>query len=203
MKRFYYPFAIVTVIIFWIIYFNLNSNWIASLDANASDLLKGSSFFGFFHNFGETKFILLVAILMLIWLWIRHHNYSGMMFVLLAIGAGNVLNQMIKNWVQRTRPDIPHQLSSFSFPSGHAMVGILYIFTLAYFITEFSASTKKKIIVWSFAVILTALIGLSRIAESHHFASDIIAGWSLGYSWFILIVIWYERRKKVINQHTN
>ncbi len=203
MKRFYYLLAIVTAIIFLVLYFNLNSDWIASLDAHASNLLKGNSFFGYFHNFGETKFILFVAILMLIWLWVRHHNYRGMAFVLLSIGAGNVLNQMIKKWVQRPRPDIPHQISSFSFPSGHAMVGILYLFTLAYFLTEYGASTKKKIIVWSLAVILTALIGLSRIAESHHFASDIIAGWSIGYSWFILIVIWYERRKRVAKQYTN
>ncbi|MEG0386248.1 MAG: phosphatase PAP2 family protein, partial [Solibacillus sp.] len=55
---------------------------------------------------------------------------------------------------------------------------------------------KKKIqIVWIAAVLLACLIGLSRIAEGRHFATDVIAGWSMGYSWFIVCVVWYESRK--------
>lgn len=199
MTKFFYLLAIVTPVIFFVFYANLNSAWLNSLDTNASNLLKGNSFIEFFHYFGETKFIMIVAILLLFWLWFRGSNYRGMMFALLTIAGGNVLNQLLKGWVQRPRPVIPHQLTSFSFPSGHAMVGILYLFTIAYFATEYGATMKRKILVWSLAVTMTILIGLSRIAGIHHFASDVIAGWSIGYSWFILIVIWYQRRRRMVD----
>jgi len=78
------------------------------------------------------------------------------------------------------------------------MVGILYLFTIAYLITEHQSSTTKKILVWLLAIILTALVGLSRIAGSRHFASDVISGWAIGYTWFILSVIWYNRREKTV-----
>ena len=202
MTKFFYPLAIVAAVIFFVFYANLNSAWVTDLDTNASNLLKGNSFIEFFHYFGGTKFIMIVAILLLIWLWLRGSNYRGMMFALLTIAGGNVLNHLLKGWVQRPRPVIPHQLTSFSFPSGHAMVGILYLFTIAYFATEYGTSMKKKVLVWVFAVIMSILIGLSRIAGSHHFASDVIAGWSIGYTWFILIVIWYEHRRRIVEPYS-
>ncbi|MBO2537379.1 phosphatase PAP2 family protein [Rummeliibacillus suwonensis] len=202
MKKFFYPLAILTFAIFFVMLANLNSNWVTRLDINASNLLKGNNFLEFFHYFGENEFIMIVTLLLLLWLWIYYHNYRGMMFALITVAGGNVFNRLIKEWVHRPRPIIPHQLASFSFPSGHAMMGILYIFTIAYFITEFEASIKRKVTVWSCAVIMTILIGLSRIAGSRHFASDVIAGWAMGYTFFILIVIWYERRKRIIKHHT-
>ena len=196
MMKFFYFLAIVTTGIFFILYFNLNSAWVINLDVEASTLLKGNSSIKFFHYFGDTKFILIVAILLLVWMWIRKHDYRGMMFILLTIAGGNMLNRLLKVWIHRPRPVVPHQLSSFSFPSGHAMVGILYLFTIAFLVTEYSSSKTMRILVWSFAIIMTTLIGLSRIAGSRHFASDVIAGWSIGYTWFILCVIWYKYRKK-------
>lgn len=202
MKKFFYPLSVVTLAIFFVLMTNIHSDWIGSLDTNASNLLKGNAFINFFHYFGETKFIMAVTLLLLLWLWIRDHNYRGLLFALISIAGGNVLNRILKEWIQRPRPIIPHQLSSFSFPSGHAMIGLLYIFTIAYFATEFEASTKRKLIVWLTAVILVILIGLSRIAGSRHFASDVIAGWSVGYTWFILLVIWYERRRRIVKRHS-
>ena len=202
MKKFFYPLSIITFVLFGVMLINIKSNWFASLDTTVSKILKGNDVIEFFHYFGETKFIMVITFLLLIWLWIRDHNYRGMMFTLITIAGGNVLNRLIKEWVQRPRPIIPHQLSTFSFPSGHAMIGILYVFTIAYLATEYEASTKRKLTVWLLATIMVILIGLSRVAGSRHFASDVIAGWSIGYTWFIVLVIWYERRRRIINRHS-
>ncbi|WP_301281715.1 ECF transporter S component [Lysinibacillus capsici] len=114
--------------------------------------------------------------------------------------AGNVLNQLLKKWEQRPRPEIEDQLTSFSFPSGHSMTGILYLFTLAYILAE-NSSKGRKILLWLGATILMVLIGLSRIAGARHFATDVLAGWSIGYTWFIICVIWYERRKRLFQSN--
>lgn len=196
MKKLFYPLAIVTAVVYIVLFLNIKSNWIINLDQRVSDLLKGNEFLGFFHYFGEPAFVVVIAIILLLVLWIKDHNYRGMLFALVTIAAGNVLNQLLKIWVQRPRPDIPDQLKSFSFPSGHSMTGILYLFTLAYLATEYQYSKKVKIFTWVGAIVMTVLIGMSRVAESRHFASDVLAGWSMGYTWFIIAVIWYERRKR-------
>lgn len=82
------------------------------------------------------------------------------------------------------------------------MTGILYLFATAYILAE-NNSKSRKILLWVGATILMVLIGLARIAGARHFATDVLAGWSMGYTWFIICVIWYERRKKHSNRIIN
>lgn len=76
------------------------------------------------------------------------------------------------------------------------MTGALYLLTIAYLLSEGLNRSKKALLIWAVALILICLIGLSRIAESRHFATDVLAGWSMGYTWFIVCMLWYERRKR-------
>lgn len=196
MKKWFYPLGLVTLLGFAMLYLNITKDEVVSLDHKMSNLLGGSQFITAFHYFGDTKFILLIALLIILLLWIRSHNYRGMLFVLFTVGVGNALNQLLKKVIQRERPDVSNQLETFSFPSGHAMVGLLYLFTIAYLATEHQTNKKISLTIWSGAILMTIMIGLSRIAESRHYASDVFAGWMVGYTWFILVAIWYELRKR-------
>lgn len=196
MKMRSYLFALITLILFGILLGNFNKKQFVQFDEKMADLLGGNAFITFFHYFGETVVIVTVAIILLILLLIRERNYRAMMFVLLTIAGGNLLNRLVKNLVERPRPEVVDQLTSFSFPSGHAMLGILYLFTIAYILSEVLKSDKKVIVTWVIMLILAVLIGLSRIAETHHYATDVLAGWCLGYSWFMICVFWYEGRKR-------
>ena len=196
MKKWFYPLGLVTLLGFAMLYLNTTKDEVVSLDHKMSNLLGGSQFITAFHYFGDTKFILLIALLIILLLWIRSHNYRGMLFVLFTVGVGNALNQLLKKVIQRERPDVSNQLETFSFPSGHAMVGLLYLFTIAYLATEHQTNKKISLTIWSGAILMTIMIGLSRIAESRHYASDVFAGWMAGYTWFVLVAIWYELRKR-------
>jgi undecaprenyl-diphosphatase len=196
VKKWFYPLGLVTLLGFAMLYLNITKDEVVSLDHKMSNLLGGSQFITAFHYFGDTKFILLIALLIILLLWIRSHNYRGMLFVLFTVGVGNALNQLLKKVIQRERPDVSNQLETFSFPSGHAMVGLLYLFTIAYLATEHQTNKKISLTIWSGAILMTIMIGLSRIAESRHYASDVFAGWMAGYTWFILVAIWYELRKR-------
>ncbi|WP_342577570.1 phosphatase PAP2 family protein [Psychrobacillus sp. FSL K6-2843] len=196
MKKWFYPLGLVTLLGFAMLYLNITKDEVVSLDHKIANLLGGSQFITAFHYFGDTKFILLIALLIILLLWIRSHNYRGMLFVLFTVGVGNALNQLLKKVIQRERPDVSNQLETFSFPSGHAMVGLLYLFTIAYLATEHQTNKKISLTIWSGAILMTIMIGLSRIAESRHYASDVFAGWMAGYTWFILVAIWYELRKR-------
>ena len=196
MKNWMFVLAIFTFIIFAFLMYSFETPAFVNFDKEMASLLGGNKLIDAFHYLGETKFFFAVGILLIIWLWFYKRNYYGMFLVLLTYPGGFLLNQLIKRIVERPRPDIADQLASFSFPSGHAMMAMLYLLTIAYFLSGEFVGKKKSTIIWFIAIILITLIGLSRIAGSRHFATDVIAGWSLGYTWFVLCVLWYETRKR-------
>ena len=196
VKKWAYPLAIVTLAVFLIMAFNYQTPSFEAFDNRIASALHGNELLGLFHYLGETIFVVIIAILLILFLWIRQQNYRGMLFVILTLAGGTSINNLIKNYIERPRPEIIDQLQSYSFPSGHSQMSVLYLLTLAYLFSEITTSKKKGTIAWIVATILFICIGLSRIAESRHFATDVLAGWSLGYTWFTVCVIWYEVRKR-------
>ena len=187
-----YVLAVCTFVVFCILWTTYETPLIQSFDKGASNLLYGNKFISLFHYLGETKFIFAVSIIIWIIIWIRKKDYRLMVFVIFSVGGGYGLYQFLKRVIERPRPDIVDQFSTFSFPSGHAVHGLVYLFTIAYVCNRFFTTKSASLIVWITAIILTLLIGVSRITEARHFASDVIAGWMLGYSWFILCLWWYK-----------
>jgi len=188
-------FALVTLVIFIIIALNFDTPSFEAFDIKIRSLLFGNSFIILFHNLGETKFIIVATVIMLLYLAIFKKDFRGVLFVLLTVGVGNGLNQLLKRIFARPRPEIEDQLSSFSFPSGHAQISVLFFLTLAYLISKWLKNKKWKFITYGLMLVLIFLIGLSRIAEGRHYATDVLAGWSIGYTWFIVSVLWYESKK--------
>ncbi|CAM5206242.1 Undecaprenyl-diphosphatase OS=Ureibacillus acetophenoni OX=614649 GN=SAMN05877842_111107 PE=4 SV=1 [Ureibacillus acetophenoni] len=200
LRKWPYIIAAFTLVLFTVIIFTYEEPFVVQFDGAMNQLFFGNSFIEFFHIFGETKMIVIISLILILSLWFRHRNYRGMLFVVLAVGVGNGLNQLIKTLIARPRPEMVDQLTSFSLPSGHAMIGLLYLFTIAYILSEILNSRKTAVAIWIIALILVILTGLSRVSGSHHYATDIIAGWCIGFTWFMIVVYWYESRKRKINQ---
>lgn len=200
MKKWAYPLALVTLAVFFIMAFNFNTPRFDRLDVWVATHLRGNTFIGLFHYLGETIFVVIVTIIVFFYAWIREQNYRALLFVVLTMAAGTAINQGLKALFARARPEIVDQLTSYSFPSGHSQMGVLYLFMLAYLFSKWTTHHKRIALVWLAAVVLACLIGLSRIAESRHFATDVLAGWSLGYTWFIICVLWYELREHKIKR---
>ena len=52
----------------------------------------------------------------------------------------------------------------------------------------------------SVAVILTLMVGMSRVYLGVHYPSDVVAGWCLGAAWAVLcwaVALWLQRRGSV------
>ena len=188
-------FALITLVMFLIIALNFDTPSFEAFDIKIRSLLFGNSFIILFHNLGEIKFIIVATVIMLLYIAIFKKDFHGVLFVLLTVGVGNGLNQLLKRIFARPRPEIEDQLSSFSFPSGHAQISVLFFLTLAYLISKWLKNKKWKFITYGLMLVLIFLIGLSRIAEGRHYATDVLAGWSIGYTWFIICVLWYESKK--------
>lgn len=196
MKNGLYALAIFTFIVFLYVAFNFEQPMLVKFDSWMSELLMGNELVTVFHYLGEPIVAAIVGISLLVYLAIREGNYRAMLFVVLTFAAGNGLNQLMKSIVERSRPEAVDQLTTYSFPSGHTMAGLFTLLTVTYLLTEGKAFGKRKIAVWLITVVLILLIGLSRVAENRHFATDVVAGWSIGYTWFMVCVYWYEARQR-------
>lgn len=167
-----------------------------AFDEQIASIVRDNEFIGLFHYLGETVFVVIVTLLVFFYIWFREKNYRAMLYIVLTMAVGTTINQGLKALFARPRPEILEQLTSYSFPSGHSQMGVLYLFMLAYLFSKITTNHKRITIVWVAAIVLACLIGLSRIAESRHFATDVLAGWSIGYTWFIICVLWYEQRER-------
>ena len=116
-------------------------------------------------------------------------RFNTMLLLLTSSGGAMVLSSLLKWLFNRSRPDIvPHlvEVSTLSFPSGHAMLSAAVYLSLAAVITQNVSGHYKKIFIICAALLLTGAIGLSRIYLGVHYPSDVIAGWSAGLAWAII-----------------
>ena len=144
-------------------------------------VMKGISFI-----FGDTGAVLTGIILAGI-VWWRIGRLEGLMIV--AGGIVSLLNYAIKYAVDRPRPSsllvqilAPEQQSSF--PSGHACFTIIILGSLTYFAVHKLREPAWRILFLSGAIILTLLLGVSRVYLGDHWPSDVIGGYLVGGFFF-------------------
>ncbi|MHB9878468.1 phosphatase PAP2 family protein [Pacificimonas sp. ICDLI1SI03] len=105
------------------------------------------------------------------------------LYTVFAVVAGAMSSAFLKDIFIRARPDVvPHlvEVSSASFPSGHAMNSAIVYLTLGAIIAGTHARFIERIYILSAAIALTLLIGISRVWLGVHYPSDVLAGWSVG-----------------------
>lgn len=114
------------------------------------------------------------------------------LFLAAAVAAGGILNTLLKFGFVRERPDVvPHlvEVSSASFPSGHAMNSAMVFLTLAALLVSAERSWRVRIFLMSAAILLTSLVGVSRAYLGVHWPTDILAGWSVGAAWAVMCAL--------------
>ena len=113
-------------------------------------------------------------------------RFAVMWFMLGAVVGGFLLTMWLKSLFVRERPDIvPHlsQVHTSSFPSGHSMMSAVIYLTLGALLTTLVAQQRLKFYFLSVAVLLTALVGVSRVYMGVHYPTDVLAGWTAGLTW--------------------
>ncbi|MDR6624092.1 phosphatase PAP2 family protein [Caulobacter segnis] len=111
--------------------------------------------------------------------------------VLLLGGAvgGVSISQGLKAVFGRERPDLAYRVVeavNASFPSGHAMLSAVVFLTLGVLTARFSDRRRVKVLAISAAVLLSLLVGASRVYLGVHWASDVLAGWCVGAAWAMI-----------------
>lgn len=109
--------------------------------------------------------------------------------LLVATGGGTAISEGLKVGFARPRPDlVAHvvETTSMSFPSGHAMLSAVTYLTLGALLAQAQERTSVRGYILGVAIVLTLLIGLSRIYLGVHWPTDVLAGWCLGAAWALI-----------------
>lgn len=145
-----------------------------------------------FTALGEPTVLIVAGFLVAVLLWWRRRGRFAF-GLLLVILVGRGLSEVQKFWIGRERPDLePHLVfvKTPSFPSGHATSSMVFYLTLALALVP---SGRRRCIAVLAAVLLSLLIGTSRVMLGVHWPSDVIGGWSFGLLWVMLTLRPIER----------
>jgi undecaprenyl-diphosphatase len=137
---------------------------------------------------GSTGVLTIVVIAVAGFLWLAGSPRRALGVVVWS-AIGTALSHMSKLGFARPRPElVPHEAEVFtlSFPSGHAMLSAVIYLTIGAMIAGSQESRRIKFYVIGFAVLLTLLVGVSRVYLGVHWPSDVLAGWALGAAWACL-----------------
>jgi len=138
-----------------------------------------------FTALGEPTVLIAAGVAVALWLWYAGHRHLPLALIgIVMIGRG--LSELQKYWIARPRPDLdPHLVvvKTSSFPSGHATSSMIFLLTVA---LALSAGTRWRRPAVTGAILLSLLIGASRVMLGVHWPSDVIGGWAFGMLWVLL-----------------
>jgi undecaprenyl-diphosphatase len=150
-------------------------------------------------SLGSTAVLVLVTAAAIFYLALIR-KWLEALLVLIAVGGGQILSSLLKLGIDRPRPDlVPHlvDVQTLSFPSGHAMLSAVTYLTLGSLLAGIVPGKATKIYVLGVAVLITLMVGASRVYLGVHWPSDVLAGWSAGFAWAMLCWLaarWLLRR---------
>lgn len=137
---------------------------------------------------GSTTIIVMVTMAAAGFLLMRGRRGTAWL-VIGALGGGTLLNNVLKFFFERPRPDlVAHAVETHtsSFPSGHAMMSAIAYLTLGALLARTQKRPSARIYILALAVFIAFLIGVSRVYIGVHWPSDILAGWCLGGAWALI-----------------
>jgi membrane-associated phospholipid phosphatase len=127
----------------------------------------------------------------------RRWLYAGMWFA--AVSIGEILNLILKELFARPPPYFPNRfmneklqaytgnglpggdtITSYGFPSGHAMESVIMYGMLAYFAVRGVQSGRARVAIVLGGMFLVLSIGFSRMYLGAHYFSDVIGGYAAG-----------------------
>jgi undecaprenyl-diphosphatase len=144
-----------------------------------------------FTALGEPTVLVGAGFLIAAWLWHRGRGRFAL-GLLLVILVGRGVSEVEKYWIARARPALePHLVvvKTSSFPSGHATSSMIFYLTLALSLVP---APWRRLAAAS-AVLLSLLVGISRVMLGVHWPSDVVGGWSFGLLWVLVTLQPAER----------
>lgn len=172
----------------------------AALREHAShDMLQA---FAFVTHLGDQNVLIVLSVCTFVYLLHRSRWLLSAAW-LIATASGALLNVLLKQIFERSRPIHDHGLlteTSWSFPSGHASGSTLIYGLLAYLLVR-HAKAAFHIPIALVSITLIIFVGSSRVILQVHYLSDVLAGYISAAAWVAICIAaleairWGERSR--------
>ncbi|WBV43395.1 phosphatase PAP2 family protein [Pseudoroseomonas cervicalis] len=155
-----------------------------------------------FTSLGSHAVLMLIGALALGYMLLLRKPLSALLLAL-SFGGATALNGLLKQGFDRPRPELVSHLvevHTASFPSGHAMLSAACYLTLGTLLAGVTPRRRLKLYVMGAAMLLTLLVGGSRVYLGVHWPTDVLAGWCLGAAWamgcWVALRLWLSRQAR-------
>jgi undecaprenyl-diphosphatase len=152
---------------------------------------------------GSAQALTIVVLVSAAILTLRRAWVEALGLIAASAGAG-LLDAILKVWFHRQRPSVEWALareSTFSFPSGHAMLSLVVYGMILYLILRLSHLFLLDVAASLIALPLILGIGVSRVYLGVHYPSDILAGYLAGAIWLLAVIVSLETLHRLFPTH--
>ena len=135
-------------------------------------------------------------------------QFGPLLLTVLAAGSGAAFSTLVKRHFERPRPHFGSELVTpltSSFPSGHSMLSAVVYLLLGAMLAQSEPRWPIKLYFVGTAMLLTGLVGVSRVYLGVHYPSDVLAGWTAGLGWasaWWLVARWLRESHRTANPIT-
>jgi membrane-associated phospholipid phosphatase len=187
--------AVAVFALMWIGYAS-QWNWLIAIDSSWLDTLYRydvahpgwvTSWNVFCTVLGPAVFRVLTLVVVIFALVRR--NLRVALFLVISVELSGLITEIAKQAANRPRPATALvSAPSSSFPSGHAlglMVSVLALLTVVLPVIH------RPLRAWlvAFGAFTVIAIGIGRVVLNVHHPSDVLAGWALGYAYFVACLL--------------
>jgi undecaprenyl-diphosphatase len=142
------------------------------------------------HLHGLAGTGVLAALLGALLAWRR--EWYWLLTLALAVPGGMLVNMLAKLAFQRARPSVPDPLlilATYSFPSGHVAAATCFYGVVVALVFAQVEPWRLRAAAVVGAVLVVALIALSRVYLGVHYLSDVLAAFAEGIAWVAICLM--------------
>ncbi|MEC0238949.1 phosphatase PAP2 family protein [Paenibacillus dokdonensis] len=148
-----------------------------------------------FTFIGSSLMATILSVLAFLFLMVVMKHRRELIMFLVAVGGSEIWNVVLKNIIQRARPNTHRliEISGYSFPSGHSMAAFSLYGAITFLLWRHIPSFAGRVVMIIVGVVLTLLIGISRIYLGVHYPSDVFGGYLASATWLMISIALFEK----------